>query len=182
MRCDRWDEHRTEHDGSTTPKKTHPNLDTAAYLSFKSHAQLQFPMTTWRQPRLQSTTFGSGATIPWMSRERKLTAKCSETTCTSELRRNLVWTSELRRNSVWTRHSACLGLKRCWDGTRDAGQAFEFAVPGDFEVNNVSQGAYSRASTDTRHDGCGAWCTATTLWDWEQMLGGTDSKSARGSS
>ena len=37
----------------------------------------------------------------------------------------------------------CLRLKRCWCGTRDAGQAFEFAVRDDFEVNNFTQGANS---------------------------------------
>ena len=39
--------------------------------------------------------------------------------------------------------SQCLRLKRCWYGRRDAGQAFEFVVRDDLEVNNFSQGAYS---------------------------------------
>ena len=30
--CDTWDEHRTEHDGSTTTKETHPNLNAASRL------------------------------------------------------------------------------------------------------------------------------------------------------
>ena len=62
---------------------------------------------------------------------RTFIAGCSET-CTSKFRRNL----------VWIRHSAWYS-KRCWYGTRDAGQAFEFAVRDDFEVNNFSQGACS---------------------------------------
>ena len=52
---------------------------------------------------------------------------------------------ELRRNLSWTRHSACDSR----DGTRDAGQAFEFAVRDDFEVRTFSQGAYSPC--DYRH-------------------------------
>ena len=39
--------------------------------------------------------------------------------------------------------SQCLRLKRCWNGTRNRGQAFEFVVRGEFKVNNFSQGAYS---------------------------------------
>ena len=34
-------------------------------------------------------------------------------------------------------------LQRCWYGSRDAGQASESAVRGDFEVNHFSQGASS---------------------------------------
>ena len=37
----------------------------------------------------------------------------------------------------------CPRLNKCWYGTRDAGQAFEFAVRNDFEANDFSQGAYS---------------------------------------
>ena len=70
----------------------------------------------------------------WISLKR--TRKCSETTCTSKLRRNL----------VWARHSA--KGTRCWNGTRHAGEAFEFAVRDDFFlVNSFSHGAHS---TDAR--------------------------------
>ena len=63
-----------------------------------------------------------------MSGRRVQTKKEEYLTCASKLRRNL---------------SQCLRVKRCWYGTRDAGQAFEFAVRDDFEVNSFSQGAYS---------------------------------------
>ena len=39
--------------------------------------------------------------------------------------------------------SQCLRLNKCWYGTRDAGQAFEFAVRDGFDANDFSQGAYS---------------------------------------
>ena len=54
----------------------------------------------------------------WMSREHTFTAKCSEITCTTKLRRNL----------VWTRHSACHSI--------DAGM-------GHVTQDNLLQGAYS---------------------------------------
>ena len=77
--------------------------------------------------------------------------------------------------------SQCLRHQRCWNGTRHAGQAFEFAVRDDFEVNSFSHGAHS---TDTRRRRLWFFCcTATTTWDWEQRwtVSGTDSKTARGS-
>jgi hypothetical protein len=37
----------------------------------------------------------------------------------------------------------CLLLKKCWYGTRDAGQAFEFAVRDDFLENSFEQGLYT---------------------------------------
>ena len=60
-----------------------------------------------------------------------------------------------------------VSARRCWYGTHDAGQACEFVVRDDFEVNNLSQGAYSLCVH--RHDGCGPQCTATTARDWEKM-------------
>ena len=74
---------------------------------------------------------GGGATNSWMSREHTVTVKCSETTCPSKLRRNFARSQ-----------SQCLRLKRCWYGTRDAGQGFKIAVR-DLEVNNFSQRAHS---------------------------------------
>ena len=56
--------------------------------------------------------------------------------------------------------SQCLRLKRCSYGTRDEGQAFEFAVRNDVEVNNFSKKAYSPCVY--RHKTL--LCTVTTTW------------------
>ena len=46
--------------------------------------------------------------------------------------------------------SQCLRLKRVWYATRDAGQAFEFAVRDDFKVNTFSKRAYSPVRLPTQ--------------------------------
>ena len=49
--------------------------------------------------------------------------------------------------------SQCWRLKRCWCGTRDAGQAFEFAVR---ETTSKSTTSHKERTL----------CTATATWDW----------------
>ena len=74
--------------------------------------------------------------------------------------------------------SQCLRLKKCWYGTRDAGQAFEFAVRGDVEANDFSQGVYSPCVYP--HKTRRLWYFVhgddyVGLWTWS----GTDSKPAQ---
>ena len=84
---------------------------------------------------------------------------------------------------VWTRHSAC--------NSRDvgAGHVTKVKLLSSLRVSTSKctpshKELTHRASTDTRHDGCGTLCTATTTWGWEHRwtLSGTDWHSARDSS
>ena len=79
MQCDSRDEYRTEYDGSTTTKETHPNLDTAADVLFFWRDTPKFNSSPRRGGGNHegNTTFGGGQAFlhpchvdAWMSRER----------------------------------------------------------------------------------------------------------------
>ena len=148
MQCDTWDEHRAEHGGSTTTKVTHPKPETAADLLFKTPSEVA---------KLFCTVSMRGVVPRFLDVTRAHP-------CCAVPRDNLKVEATKEPGLDL---SQCLRLKRCWCGTRDAGQAFEFAVRDDFEANNFAQGTSSPCVYRHKTRLCA---------EQKRSLSGTDSK------